>query len=365
MSNTAFESFQKIMGDDVQVADGGKPPVTEQKPVVETPAPAQAEAAETPEIVLDKVEEVKPVEDFNSMLNGKFGMDENTLKGALDERQRLIQLSQAESYKSPLGKQFDNFVASGVNPEAAFRYLTVDEAKLGDKEVLSFKMQREMTNATPEQISRALDKKYAVGEFAPKKDDGEGNLIKDEQAEKDNLFQMAIDATPVRKEFKALKEEMVKPLVSRETLEKQTAEQQRINGWQPLKEKLRKEFKQIPIPYGNKDGKPIATLKAAVKNFDFTDEDFDQVLSMRPDLKNDDEGISYVKQVMEDAYLIRNKSDIFYKVGEWARSQSDKEWQKLVHNPQIKNASQSDFGGASQKTKDDFLVEGFANIGKK
>lgn len=360
-SNTDFELYKQAMGGEAKVEEGGKPePIQQNQPIIEKVEPAQEQQV-VQEIVIDAPEPAKetPKEDFNSFLSGKFGRDEATLKQELQELQTLRETVKADPYKSPLGKQFDNLVAQGVNAEAAIRYLTVDETKLGDKEVLLFKMQRESPNATAEQISRYIDKKYGLGDFAPKKDDGEGNMIKDEEAEKDNLFQLQMDSQPVRKEFKSLQEELIKPVVSRETIASKTAEQQRVEGWKPLKSKLREEFKQIQIPYGNRDGKPIATLKAAVKNFDFTDAEIDQIIQSNPNLKPDAEGVKYLNQVLEDAYFLRNRADLFYKVGEYARSMNDKQWQQTIHNPQLKNGQTQDFGGTSSKTKDDQLVEGF------
>ena len=356
-----FQQFQQIMGDAVKPIDSGKP--SSDTPPIPTPS-APAPAVDEQIINLDDSPEPTPTtpppSDFNSLLNGKFGMNEADLQTRLQEFDKYKELASADPYKSPLGKQFDQLVAQGVNPDAAVRYLTVDEQKLSDKDVLMFKMQRESPDATAEQISRFIDKKYGLGDFAPKKDDGEGNMIKDDEAEKDNFFQLKMDSQPVRKEFKSLKEELVKPHTPREAIEKQSTEQQRVAQWQPLKDKIKSEFKQILIPVGkDKDGNPLTKLKASVKDFDV---DLDTIINSTPNLKADEQGIAYVKQVMEDAYILRNKAEIFHKIGQWARSQSDKDWQARISNPVLKNSNPNDFGGTQAKTKDDQHVEGWQKV---
>jgi len=350
MSDQAFEVFKEVMGESIKT-DGGKPaePTT-------TPEVPQ----ETLEVVLEDKKETEPpkTEDFASQLSGKFGRDEATLSKELEELTTLRETVKANPYKSSIGEQLDRLIAEGTDPEAAVRYITADETKLSDRDVLLFKMQREQPKATQEQIVRYLEKKYQVGAFAPKKDDGEGNMVTDTEAEKDNLFAMAMDAQGVRKEFKTLKDELVKPRVSREQVENQTKEQQRVASWKPLQTKLLEEFKHYNIPYGNKDGKPIANLKAEVKNFTA---DIEAYIKDNPHLLANEEGIQSVRQAIEDAYLLQNKADIFYKIGEWARSQSAQDWHKLIHNPSLKKP-QSDFGGTSAKTSSDQLVEGWQKV---
>ena len=102
----------------------------------------------------------------------------------------------------------------------------------------------------------------------------------------------------------------------------------------------------------------MINLKAAVKDFNVNLEAYIQA---NPDLIADENGLQTVRQAMEDAYLLQNKADIFKKVGEWARSQSEENWHKLIHNPSIK-AAQSDFGGASNKSRSDQLVEGWQKV---
>lgn len=355
MADQDFETFKQVMGDAIQTPESGKPTGQEQQ--------AQAPAMKVLEIELDKSEapkaETPKQEDFNSLLSGKFGRDEQTLARELEELGTLRESVKANPYKSAIGEQIDRLIAQGASPEAAVRYVTADESKLTDKEVLMFKMQRDMPDSNSEQISRYIEKKYGIGAFAPQKDDGEGNMIKDEEAEKDNLFAMAMDSKAIRKEFKDIKEELVKPRTSREQVENQTKEQQRVSNWKPIQKKLLEEFKHYNIPYGIKDGKPMINLKAAVKDFNVNLEAY---IQSNHDLIADENGLQTVRQAMEDAYLLQNKADIFKKVGEWARSQSEENWHKLIHNPSIK-APQSDFGGnASNKSRSDQLVEGWQKV---
>lgn len=355
-NDPAFETFKQVMGDSISTDSG--------KQEVKNEAPTQTEqvSRETLEVVLDepkaetKVEQ--PKEDFASFLNGKFGRDEQTLAKELEELTTLRETVKANPYKSALGEQIDTLIAQGVEPSAAVRYVTADESKLSDKDVLIFKMQREQPQASQEQIASYIERKYKVGAFAPKKDDGEGNMVTDEEAEKHNLFDMAMEASQVRKEFKALKDELVKPRTSREQIENQSKEQQRVASWQPIQKKLLEEFKQYTIPYGNKDGKPIANLKAEVKNFTA---DINAYIEANPHLLANEEGIQSVRQALEDAYLLQHKAEIFYKVGEWARSQSNENWHKLIHNPVLKSP-QTDFGGTSQKSRSDQLVDGWSKV---
>ncbi len=341
--------------------NGGTPKVESQQPSQQTPTVE----AQSDVVVLDEPQgtvanDPHKEPDYDSWLNGKFGKNAEALQAELQELGTLREIKNADPYKSPLGKQFDILVAQGTKPEDAVRYLTADETKLSNKDYLVFEAQRTFPDADPTRITRNIDKKYGIGEFAPKKDDGEGNMIVDTEAEKDNIFAMEMDAQNAKKNFKTLREELVKPHTPREQVEQKGKEQQRVASWQPHLKKITQEFKEFKIPLGkDKEGKPIVTLKSNVKNFDGAILDkFIQDNNIQPN----EEGFKQLDDFKENVYFLQNRADILWKTAEWARSQNDKEWQARIHNPNLKAPNSADFGGSKNKSKSDQYADAFDRV---
>ena len=320
------------------------------KKPVETPAKT---------VVPEKGTEAAPVviaEDFESQfearLNERFGHDSKKLSEVLGRVPVLEEQLNADPYKNPFTKQLDELLGKGIPVETAVKYLTTDSTKLSHKELMAFKMQQEYPDMAIEKIVRQIDRKYKLGDFAPtKKVDGE-----DVPDESDGLEQLEFDAQPIKKEFDALKGQMLETGKSRADVVNQQREVERVRSWAPVAQKVVNEFDAIEatMPNGN-------VLKFTVE---MTPEEktayegqIAQLIKSTPSLGTDEAGIKTARAVVETLYVAKNWQKMAIAFAEQGRTMSDEEWIAEIHNPSLGNTAAKPYSGVKPKAdRDDQIV---------
>jgi hypothetical protein len=328
------------------------------QPKVITIGKKQEQAPEQ-QVVQKKPTEEAPAENaedferqFETRLSERFGHDSKKLSEVLGRLPVLEEQLTADPYKSPFTKQLDDLLGKGIPVETAVKYLTTDSSKLSHKELMAFKMQQEYPEMALEKIIRQIDRKYKLGDFAPtKKVDGE-----DVADESDGLEQLEFDAQPIKKEFDALKGQMLENGKSRADVVNQQKEVERVKAWAPAAQKIVESFDTIQTEMPNGNLLKFAVEMSPEEKVAYQGQ-IAQLIKNNPNLAADEAGLKTAKAVIETLYVAKNWTKMAIAFAEQGRSMSDEEWIAEIHNPSLKNTAARQYSGAKPKLdRDDSIV---------
>lgn len=289
----------------------------------------QAAGTKTPEQISDEA--------FNTRLNEMFGADGATLKTTLEEAKSAKELLGASPYKHAITKAMDELLAKNIEPEVALRYLTTDETKLGDKELMALDMRLSRTDMTPDDINKYIEMKYKIGAYK-----------ESDEKEQDGLLQLKFDSGNIRQNFGATKQKMLENGVSRDQVAFNQNQASRVENWKPAITKLKTELDTIQIPIGvDKDGKPIHSFPFKLGNTDGLFQELDYLITNSPKLMADEKGINFVKGVLQDRAIKLNLPAIAHSIATHAKGQNDAWWSNFMENPKFSQQGSSSTGGAT------------------
>jgi hypothetical protein len=288
---------------------------------------------------------------FQERFSKEFGIDLKTAKQKLSQSTETAEQS---TYKTEQGKLFDELFNKGVSPDVIFNVAMKDLSKSDDLQVLDYQMQLKYPNATAEQRQAFLEETYKQGEDF---------LEREKQA---GAFKMMQDAEAARKELDGLKITALQTPAERQQSDVQANEQVRVKAWESgLAKKVTESFTHIEtkakinVSYDGTPREQEVLIKVPVTAKDKAEiESF--LKSELPYMTNattDAQGQEFVRQVIQNKFIIDNFSKIVQGAVNNATSYINEQNKKYLHNETPPRLNQGAVQGGSVKSDVQLLRE--------
>ena len=350
-------------------------PITTNEVVVETPVVAETPSVVEPQnevpiefVVSDepKVDlQTTPVApetvttsetDFEKMYHERiakeFGSDFDTVKSKLAQVSELETKANSNVYKTEQGKIFDDLVSKGVPLETIVNVAFKDLSGADDLQILDYQMQLKYPNATAEERQAYLLDQYKQSE----------EFLDNEKLA--GSFRLKQDATIARKELDGLKAQTLQSPVEKQQLEYQAKEAKRLEAWQNgLTKKVVESFNSLERKVKlnlSFDGKPVereAMVKVPVSAKDKAEmESFvNEFLPQWSGATADADGQAFIKEVLQNKYIVNNIDKIIQSVANNALSFAVEQQKSYLHNYQAPKNNQTVTQSATGSTDADVL----------
>lgn len=280
--------------------------------------------------------------DWNAKFTEAVGFDAETVKTKLAEYETLKQQAEQPRYNSKFAELIDKSVAKLGSPKdqaEAFKSLvdviTTDVTTMSARDAVAFKMKQDYPSRPKEDIDFLVDKKYFLGEFASDEDKREGEIL------------LRTDADESRQFILKLQEEALADAPKKETI-KAVDESKRVNEWKQAAPKILNDFNQIDfeVAKGVKMGyKVSAADKAELAKFA-------EQVAVNSGMSLDEASMKQVAEIVKMQYISQNLENIVSAAATKARSMTNEQWMKTVHNPSSMRAVQNVQAPATQDLGD-------------
>lgn len=343
-------------------------PAVEPAPNVETQVPSTESpiefviSDEPQNLQVEPSTEVKePVIDFDKAFQERiakeFGIDVETAKARLAQVADLEAKANQNVYKSEQGRIFDELYAKGVPIETITNVAFKDLSGADNLQILDYQMQLKYPNSTAEERQAYLAQKYKIGE---------------EYLEQEKLagqFEMKKDVLSAQSEFDGLRADILKSPTEKQEALNQIKQQERVSVWEGgLTAKVVGELntleKKVKLNMSF-DGKPNEKEVAVKIPFSAKDkEEMQEFLKVNLPHWNeataDANGQNFVREVLQNRFIVQNFDKIIQNVANNALSYSVEQQKQYLHNYQApkNNTAVTQSGGTQQSDMD--IVNGIS-----
>ncbi len=289
---------------------------------------------------------------YHERIAKEFGSDFDTVKSKLAQVSELETKANSNVYKTEQGKIFDDLVSKGVPLETIVNVAFKDLSGADDLQILDYQMQLKYPNATAEERQAYLLDQYKQSE----------EFLDNEKLA--GSFRLKQDATIARKELDGLKAQTLQSPVEKQQLEYQAKEAKRLEAWQNgLTKKVVESFNSLERKVKlnlSFDGKPVereAMVKVPVSAKDKAEmESFvNEFLPQWSGATADADGQAFIKEVLQNKYIVNNIDKIIQSVANNALSFAVEQQKSYLHNYQAPKNNQTVTQSATGSTDADVL----------
>jgi len=189
--------------------------------------------------------------------------------------------------------------------------------------------------------------------------EGEYQLDPDKYSESEierSNFKLKLESGKVLGSLKEMQQENSIPDPEKERVAFESSEKERMDNWSPSISKTLEGFKSIKLDINDNLNLSWTTTKEEI---DSLKEDLYDAIEYSGIEMEGEDSEAHVQEVLENMYFSKHKHQILKAVAEKARSYSEEEWLKTVHNPSAVKPTSEAVDTQQPKSKDDMLLDYF------
>ena len=252
--------------------------------------------------------------------------------------------SKSPEYANDLVKGLDSWMKQGGDPKFYMDVQAVNFDEMAPMDVLVYNFKKDNPTMSEKEIRTYLDGEYQL----------DPDKYNESEIERSN-FKLKLESGKVLGSLKEMQQETSIPDPEKERVDFESSEKERMDNWSPSISKTLEEFKSINLNISDNLDLSWTTTKEEIDSL--KDDLYDAIEYSGIELGEDSS--THVQEVLENMYFSKHKHQILRAVAERARSYSDEEWLKTVHNPSAIKQTSEGVGNQPPKSKDDMLLDYF------
>ncbi|NQY43373.1 MAG: hypothetical protein HRT87_08525 [Legionellales bacterium] len=252
--------------------------------------------------------------------------------------------SKSPEYANDLVKGLDSWMKQGGDPKFYMDVQAVNFDEMSPMDVLVYNFKKDNPTMSEKEIRTYLDGEYQL----------DPDKYNESEIERSN-FKLKLESGKVLGSLKEMQQETSIPDPEKERVDFESSEKERMDNWSPSISKTLEEFKSINLNISDNLDLSWTTTKEEIDSL--KDDLYDAIEYSGIELGEDSS--THVQEVLENMYFSKHKHQILRAVAERARSYSDEEWLKTVHNPSAIKQTSEGVGNQPPKSKDDMLLDYF------
>jgi hypothetical protein len=220
-------------------------------------------------------------------------------------------------------KALNDFEEKGGDRNLFLKVNSVDFDKLTAKETVMLKYKWQHPELTDKEIERKMERQYRISEH-----DGDA----DEEIQ-DLMTDLKLDSKEAKEFLNKYKVNVSIPDAEKKRIASEQENSQRIEKWQPEVQKIVDDFKEHTVDLDEK-GTHKFTYNVSAEEKKALSQELANIVN-HPSFAYTPEYVAAAKRIVQDRFIATKHNDIVRMAAEKARSITDLEWRKQVHNPSI------------------------------
>lgn len=252
--------------------------------------------------------------------------------------------SRNPEYANDLVKGLDSWIKQGGDPKFYMDVQAVNFDEMAPMDVLVYNFKKDNPGMSEKEIRTYLDGEYQL----------DPNKYDESEIERSN-FKLKLESGKVLGSLKEMQQETSVPDPEKERVAFESSEKERMDNWSPSISKTLEGFDSIDLNINDNLNLSWTTTKEEI---DSLKEDLYDAIEYSG-IEPGEDSAAHVQEVLENMYFSKHKHQILKAVAEKARSYSEEEWLKTVHNPSAIKQTEEQIAHQPPKSKDDMLLDYF------
>lgn len=250
--------------------------------------------------------------------------------------------NKSPEYASDLVKAFDGWINKGGDPKFFMDVQAVNFDEMEPMDILVYNYKKENPGMAEKEIRTFLEGEYQLD---PDKHD-EAEIARSE-------FKMKVESGKALSSLKEMQQETSIPDPEKERVAFESVEKERMDNWSPSISKTMEDFKSFELDINDNFDLSYTTTKEEI---DSLKEDLYDAIEYSGIELGEDSSV-HVRKVLKDMYIVKHHHQILRAVAEKARSYTEEEWLKKVHNPSAIKQTSEEVGHQPPKSQEDRLLD--------